>query len=132
VIDVGGFWLGHLAMIRENDLVLRKNEKWWFYTSKQVRGFCAQNPFQWLVTASSLDCHCYKLGSPPVLNMWQRKSHKNAKPQKKTALRNRVWLTHQGRTSPRPFFDFTGVRWHGILRTEKNPAVHTKLQADVN
>jgi hypothetical protein len=28
VIDVGGFWLGHLAMIRENDLVLRKNEKW--------------------------------------------------------------------------------------------------------
>ena len=98
VIDVGGFWLGHLAMIRENDLVLRKNEKWWFYTSKQVRGFCVQNPFQWLVTASSLDCHCYKSGSPPVLNMWQRKSHKNAKPQKKTALRNRG-LTH----TPRPY-----------------------------
>jgi hypothetical protein len=28
VIDMGGFWLGHLAMIKENDLVLRKIEKW--------------------------------------------------------------------------------------------------------
>ena len=27
VIDVGGFWLGHLAMTRENDLALRKTEK---------------------------------------------------------------------------------------------------------
>ena len=26
VIDMGGFWLGHLAMMKENDLVLRKIE----------------------------------------------------------------------------------------------------------
>ena len=104
VIDMGGFWLGHLAMIKENDLVLRKIEKWWFFTSEQVRGFCVQNPFQWPVTTSSLDCHCYKSGSPPVLNIeWENrwKSHKKCK--KWTALRNRVWLTHQGRMSPRPF-----------------------------
>ena len=32
----------------------------------QVRGFCVQNPYQWLATVSFLDCHCYKSGSPPV------------------------------------------------------------------
>ena len=42
------------------------------FNSKQVRGFCVQNPYQWLVTASSLDCDCYKSGSPPV---WKLKSH---------------------------------------------------------
>ena len=112
----------------KNDLVLRKNEKWWFYTSKQVRGSCVQNPFQWLVPASSLDCHCYKSGSPTVLNLWLRKNAPKRKNRKKrTALRNRVWLTHQGRTSPRPFFDFTGARWHGILRTEKKPCCTHKI-----
>ena len=46
VIDMGGFWLGHLAMIKENDLVLRKIEQWGFFTSEQLRGFCVQAPFQ--------------------------------------------------------------------------------------
>ena len=39
----------------------RKPQNWY---ERQVRGFCVQNPYQWLVTASSLDCHCYKSGSP--------------------------------------------------------------------
>jgi hypothetical protein len=43
VIDMGGFWLGNLAVVREHNLVI---EKWRFFTSEQVRGFCVQNPFQ--------------------------------------------------------------------------------------
>ena len=79
-VYMGGFWLGHLAMIRENDLLLRKIEKWEFFTSEQVRGFCVQNPLQGLVTASSLDCHCYKSGSPPVWNIeWENRTNTNAK-----------------------------------------------------
>ena len=69
VIDMGGFWLGHLAMMKENDLVLRKIEKWGFFTSEQVRGIL--RPKSISVTCNKplrLDCNCYKSGNPPVLN----------------------------------------------------------------
>ena len=72
--------------------------------------------FQWLVTASSLDCHCYKSDSPPAWKV-KEKSHKNTKTI--SPFRNGVWRTHQGRMSPRSCFDFTGVQWHGILRAGK-------------
>jgi len=48
VIDVGGFWLGHLAMTRENDLALRKIEKMGIVHFKTS----VQNPFS--VTCNSL------------------------------------------------------------------------------
>ena len=86
--------------------------------------------FQWLVGASSLDCHCYKSDSPPA---WKSERENRTKTQKTNSpFRNGVWCTHQGRMSPRSCFDFTGVQWHGILRAEENPAVHTTVQADGN
>ena len=45
VIDMGGFSLSQVAMLRENDLVLRNIEKWGFFTSEQVRGFCSRIHF---------------------------------------------------------------------------------------
>ena len=54
-----------------------------------------QNPFQWLVTAYRSP------GSPPVSNIeWENRTRKR---KKSTALTNRVWLTHQGGMSQRPF-----------------------------
>ena len=75
-------------------LVFHKLKKLKFNTSKQVRGFLhSESLYQWLVTASSLDCRCYKPGNPLVANFdecWKpRKTAKNRKP-----LGNRVWLTH--------------------------------------
>ena len=70
---MGGFWLGHLAMIRENDLLLRKIEKCEFFTSEQVRGFCVQNPLQGLVTASSSDCHLATSQAVPLFGTLNEK-----------------------------------------------------------
>jgi hypothetical protein len=83
-------------------LVFHKLKKLKFNTSKQVRGFLhSESLYQWLVTASSLDCRCYKPGNPLVANFdecWKpRKTAKNRKP-----LGNRVWLTH-ARTRRRSF-----------------------------
>jgi hypothetical protein len=39
-----------------------------------------RSELQGLVTASSLDCHCYKSGSPPVWNIeWENRTNTNAK-----------------------------------------------------
>jgi hypothetical protein len=45
---MGGFWLGHLA--KDTGLMLKTGasriKKVTLFNSKQVRGFCVQNPYQ--------------------------------------------------------------------------------------
>ena len=86
-VYMGGFWLGHFGMIRENS----KNWK---------MGILHFRTGTWILRPESLSVTCNSLfvGLPllqvrqsPGLEHWMRKSYKK---KRKRALRNRVWLTH--------------------------------------
>ena len=124
VIDVGG------CHDKRKDLVLRNIEngwKWGFYTSERVRGFCVQKPCQWLVTASSLDCRCYKSGNSPVLNNeWEKraKKEKNEQPlgtgfdshTKALCRRDHFWLHRSRCTSvgEKPCCTYKSASWREL------------------
>ena len=97
VIDMGGFWLGHLAMIRENELV--SSSKNWKMVILHFR------TGTWILRPESISVTCNSLfvGLPllqfrqsPCFEHWVSKSRKERKNiKKRTALRNRVCLSQK-------------------------------------